>query len=154
MLSNLNPGDKLTPDAVKLINTVCRGRSVDFTTEFMASIPAVLKLMRSLGWNDAQNPPEVEPGKSVQVVTVVDGQVRGELSYLNRFKMSFDDAPELIERGCMIEDVEDEFGGVDYFYTGWAYRMEQEDCTYWEIVSPKRVIAWQPLPEWSARHDT
>lgn len=141
----------MTNDDVLLINTVCGGMPLDFTTKFMTRIPKLLKIADSLGWEHDLTP-EVELG-DVEYFNVVlvceDGNQRviGSVGYLNHYELNIEDP----EGYSGVELREDEDGDITTFYTGWAFseRDSYEEVDTWDFIESERVIAWKALPTYN-----
>lgn len=145
---------KMTQDDTTLINAVCAGMPLDFTSQFMSRIPRVLDAYNAIGWvHDLV--PEVAEGdyQSFNAFIVCQDyqkRVVSGIAYLNRYELDFEDVGDYIAQGYDIDVVTNEQGDVSHFYTGWAYQgydsyMEYEKFDPLEIG---RLIAWRELPKY------
>lgn len=148
MNSNINIDRPITKDDVLLINQICSGRSLDFTTEFMQCLPQLIKAAEQIGWIEGANP-QVELGTYLSVNGAVrwyegdNPQVTGALVYMNRYNLNIEQMDEHNSPLCQLERI-----GSDTFYTGWAILEagNERNRPYFDFLQDHQVIAWKPLP--------
>lgn len=146
---NNNLDRKITRDDIALMNGVCAGRSLDFTTEFMRCIPQIIDIANCIGWVK-DGIPDVKSGG----YEVFNGAIRwnerekasviSSLAYLNQYPLYVDEWPELVEYGHKVEEI-----NGDIVYTGWAYKQVVSGGDlkpYFEMMHDWQIEAWKALP--------
>lgn len=143
---------KMTKDDTTLINAVCGGMPFDFTSQFMARIPAVLEAYNDIGWVHDLVPdvPDNDYKGFNAVIVGEDGKkhVVACMAYLNRYELNLENPEHYIDQGYDIDVVKDKWDDIACFYTGWAFQCydSYEEQTTFDFLETGRLIAWRELP--------
>lgn len=146
MSSDLNRS--VTKDDIAIINGVCKGRSLDFTTEFMTCLPQIIQVSNKIGWINGVKP-VVEDGAYLRMNGAVrwykddQPQVVGSLAYLNRYPINIDNIGESAKKFTF-----EYYDGINALYTGWACieAGNEYNNPHFELLEDHQVVAWKPFP--------
>lgn len=138
---------KVTKDDIAIINGVCSGRSLDFTTEFMTCLPQIIQVANKIGWIKGVKP-VVKDGHYVRMNGAVrwyegdQPQVVGSLAYLNLYPVNIEDMVEYVNNFAF-----ENFNGQKV-YTGWACieAGNEHNNPHFELLQDHQVVAWKPFP--------
>lgn len=152
-MSDLN--GMVTREDVVLINAVCSGMPLDFTTQFMTRIPQLRQAVADIGWVH-KGVPEVAPGQARSFNAVVIGEdgeqrVLACVCYLNSYELNVKDTQDRIKWADSIDVVEDKWGDCTTFYTGWAFSENDsyEEIPTWDFIQTDCLVAWRELPKYN-----
>ncbi len=143
----------ITKDDVKMINDICAGRSLDFTTEFMQILPQLVLVAEQIGWIEGVKP-EVEQGSYLSVNGAIrwyetdEPTVTGALVYMNHYNLNTEQMDDQHDPDHNVVRV-----GKDTFYTGWAILEagNERHRPYFEFLRDYQVLAWKPLPTYPGK---
>lgn len=137
----------ITKDDVAILNGVCCGRSLDFTTEFMSCMPQIIAVANKIGWiKDVK--PTVKDGHYLRMNGAVrwyaddQPQVMGSVAYLNRYPVNTANMGEYVNNFTF-----EDYNGQTV-YTGWACieAGNEHNDPHFELLEDHQVVAWKPFP--------
>lgn len=145
---------KATPEAMKVINTVCAGQPNDCATWFIGRMPEIQTAFKNMDWHKNSVPEVAEGGQDSFLIvwenkdSVIDKKlfVR-EATYFHASELNIEDPAAYFDQGYGIQVKKDEWDDLTYLYTGWAFDTSSEDGNFYEFIKDEDVKAWRNHPE-------